>query len=385
MRRSVLAIALLALAPAAEAGEPPAPPRASETPAQRLAKVVAAFPAPSAKAAFEARLEVTQGGVRSGAATLCAAPDVLDGKPAWRATGDVDAASGGTRRVIRTVAWLAADLGVLKVECAVEDEGGPALVSTAVRDGDALRVTVRKGDEPAQTSTLEARGVVFCALLSHLLFLRQAPAEAAEYETTVYDPLAPAPALARGTLGVRGAAEWSGASRPTRTIWAVERRGAAETEFRLSPEREPLALFDHAEGQVMAKPGLLAPPPGSGIAPPASAREAASRFALGSSVGDLDLVMSALHLPSLHEAARRDGSRMSDAEFRAQVVAGVRANLRSMAREKAEPLVVKAAAAATETPEGDATKVAFGPPLGSMAFVTKRVGDGWYVVRLPGP
>jgi hypothetical protein len=50
-----------------------------------------------------------------------------------------------------------------------------------------------------------------------------------------------------------------------------------------------------------------------------------------------------------------------------------------------EPVVAKAVAAAVETPDGDAVKVALGAPLAGLEFVVKQVDAGWYLVRLPKP
>lgn len=173
-----------------------------EAPAEAARRVLAGFAAPSDTHAYAVDFDFYVGGGLLGGGKLAAAPEAVDGKAHWRTTESLTFGPDTAPQItVATRALMGGDLRLVeevrKRTAPAGDDG-----TTAARTEKGFHVTHAKGDKVEEKDHEAAPGAVSGGVATLVLFMRQVPVEAAEYEMSTWS--GEARAVQQRTLSVKG-------------------------------------------------------------------------------------------------------------------------------------------------------------------------------------
>jgi len=165
---------------------------------ERTARVRRALAEPARPLSFlgEIRLD----GTRVGSVMLAAEPTSVDGAPAWRVLESETIHVGAARIESEVTGFLGADLGVMRGEQIDKRPEGSFHVTYARKPG-GIETIAHTAKGPEAAVLLDAPEGALTGLVPVLLFLRDVPAEPAEYVLPGWDPrYAQSPKAGTGTF-----------------------------------------------------------------------------------------------------------------------------------------------------------------------------------------
>ena len=375
---------------------------ATLSPAEAFTKVVKAMPTPAAGEGYVFQGTVYMGERKLGPAEFRAVP-VRDGESVgWRLV-ELANLMGGTFRT-EQIALLTQELGLVRGALQTREQrrsaDGVVAQETKLewkRVASKIQAQVQCTGSEATTVELEAGGATLVGVGGVMLFAQYCPAEDARYEAEGFDASDigvegkdPRRAVtftvkAKGTYGERPAMVFERASETEGSSFVYV---DPETRAILAIERET------APGQPRMRVIANAPagPQSAFEGPATSAKEAAMRaaFALGAHhEGTLD---SIVHWPSVHEAMKsRLGENPPTVEaFRKRTVAAIMANLKKgdapPPAEQIRMVLESIMPTLKETPQKleGYTVVTFPEAFRNLQLKVGKVGEAWFLVRLPG-
>lgn len=364
----------------------PSPAPGVVSPIERARAVRAAFPAPSEKAGFTFEAEILFSGTPLGTATYSAKPTGTGEGARWEVieTASIAASPPRNAQDHRTIAALRRDLGLISYYRTVKSEGVPD-ETTGVTAGESGGFHVVRTGATSLSRPLEADSTLTATLAGLLVFLRQCPADAATYEMPVFS--SDSSQAVTGRIEVKGATplKLDGSSIPA--FFAIASLGDRVFEIFLSAEdRKPLAVGQPSKGVLFLGKGLRKPPephPIDTTKPPATAKEAGERFALGILVGDWEIVKSSIDWPALLENSRKtDKFEGTEADLQAKILESLKPSFKAFDRQRAEGIIGRAVSKATEVADGDVVEVRFGPPMDAFGYRAKARDKSWAIVEM---
>lgn len=173
-----------------------------EAPTEAARRVLAGFAAPSDANAYAVDFDFYVGGGLLGGGKLAAAPEAVDGKAHWRTTESLTFGPETAPQItVATRALMGGDLRLVEeVRKRTAPEGADG--TTAARTEKGFHVTYTKGDKVEEKDHEAHAGTVSGGVATLVLFLRQVPAEAAEYEMSTWS--GEARAVQQRTLTLKG-------------------------------------------------------------------------------------------------------------------------------------------------------------------------------------
>ena len=376
--------ALLGLAASARAGEPPPEPKRAQTDGERAESVLRSLKEPAEADAFTFECEMRSGGAVVGEARFAAAAGRFEGQPVWFVDEVAHVTTpGAASQTRRTGARLTQDLRLLHIEKEETAPGRETLKVEADRTPAGFAITEPKGADAPRKTTIEAPAGTTSTLAALTQFLRKCAAEPATYELQYFNLSRERVTAAKVEVKGKGALDVEGKALPA---WVATVDPDPDSHFDLyfDPSDRTLLVLDvPARGLKFAKKGLFsakAEPPLDTSKPPASAKEAGARFALGVLAGDLELFKSALDFPAMRTVEGFEGSL--DA-YTAKVVAAWKPAFRNVPRPQADGLARAGLVGAVETVRPDGTVlVVFGPTMPNVRYEARGKDGVWRIVRL---
>ena len=400
----VAAFSALVFPGAAPAGEPEKPDPA----AAAAAKVRAKLPVPQEEKglAFEAVCDLEIAGAYAGTLKLGVDVGEWKEKPVWLVTeervdgGGGDGGGGGTNRVTSSSLYLARDLTLLRGDWE-QTQGANALRFHFVRGEKGLevareRVVDGKTEElpklvvPVAADATWGRGAA-------LLFLKYAPAEAANYAL----PWVPmeaafpgtehetAPEVAPARVEAVGPAKFGEGKAAVDSWMAVLRNGNQVTEMHLSPkDRSLLGMERRLPTPERVVPKGTAPKTFEEDKPAATWKAAFLKFGYGYHLAVERWIVGAFHWPSAYDYDVKAGVwKKTDGEtidtYRKANVDEFLLKSKHRPRAEAAALLTMTLNTAREKTLPDGTVVlTTHPEFGGNVFHFKRVGDEWFIVGI---
>jgi hypothetical protein len=382
---SLLLAAAAALAPCVAHAE-------DATPADAGRKALAALAAPSDKHTYSTEVDLFVAGNLFGGGSFAAAPETVGDKALWRTTENVRIGSEATPQMTMSIRGLAgADLHIVEE---IREEKGPQGTETTktTRTEKGLHVSHTQGASSEEKDVEAAADTVSGGLPNLLLFLRQIPADAAEYEVAMWD--GDDRAVEKRRVSMKGAGRMKDESIgfDVEALWAVAASEKESIEIYVDPkDRALLGIHSVRQGLWITKKGLVKPKD-VGAAPdltkPAeSAKGAGAKFALGILTGNAAAVEASIHWPSWAAESAAQGQPMDEAMLKSFVMAAMQQGMQKFEVPMAWGIVKGAVDGAQEKAlEGGAVKVTLGAPMNTVKYKAKQVeGLGWLITSMEQP
>ena len=384
---AVLLLPVLTWAPTSRAGDGP--------PARDFEKTVAAFPAPSDALGFDVQGTVEAGSETVGTFRLAAAVEGEQEPVGWRLIEERRTTFDDVVLRLDARATASTSLDPTSGVLSEEDEYGDRLRHTWKEQAGAYRVETRSTSRQPMGRSAEKEGACLTTLAALVLFARLAAAEDATYETRLFHPdwnylEAERPFVATRLV----VSSTEGAEGSTHRLTAVQERARFEVVMdKTTRDLQTLTIRHENRPVLVLRPGADEEPdePTTDLfaAPSPTPRGCAARVALAFATVDAERFEAVIHWPTLRQdmAASITGE-VSDEAFRASILDQFRKQ-----GEGREPQPAEDARAflAQETPgfevatQGeDVAVVTLSEAWGRMRLTLCRVGEAWYLARLPG-
>lgn len=360
------------------------------SPAERGRLVRGGLPPPDAQQAFSFHGEALAAGTGAAAVVgtmrISAEPTSFEGTPAWLVTvvneGVGVCGASGKR------AWLAQDLGVLRLETDEPDpdqcsEPDPGAVRQRVvtRSANGYRTQVTGSGADARGLEIETAEAPVSTLGALLLFLRACPDLALAYEI----PYLEGDRIRTSSIEVEGMAPaFRGMDTEVAPLGWMARADGQRIECTQAERRPVMFGMGGMYGVlIFAEPGLLSVYDLSGISlPPASAQQAAWAYALATLRGDRNVLEQVLDFDALWTQAKVLGHSTEAGGFREELLAKLeRRRLALLPGERARILRVLTRGKGVEI-EGAGTRVKLYAPGEDFEVVAREGAAGWKVCTL---
>jgi len=362
------------------------------TPTDAGRKALAALAAPSDKHAYSTEVDLFVAGNLLGGGSFAAAPETVGDKTHWRTSEDVRIGSEAAPQQTLTVRALSgADLRL--VEETREEKSARGTESTkATRTEKGLHVTHTQGAASEEKDVEAAADTVSGGLPSLLLFLRQIPAGAAEYEVAMWD--GDDRAVEKRRVSMKGAGRMKDESIgfDVEALWAIAGSDKESIEIYLDPkDRALLGVHSVKQGLWITKKGLVKPKdagaPPDLTKPAESAKGAGTKFAMGMLTGNAAVVEASIHWPSWAAEMAAQGQPMGEEMLKSFAMANMQQGMEKFEVPMAWGIVKGAVAGAQEKAlEGGVVKVTLGAPMNTVKYKAKQVeGLGWLITSMDRP
>lgn len=307
---------LVLLSPWARAAE-------EDPPSRDYATTIAAFPAPTASAAYDVAGRIESKGAPVGTFRLAAGADSSGETPRWALVEERKTTFDAVSLERKARATADASLRPRHGSLREIDAFGEEIVHTWKTDGDGYRVETSSPSRRLMGRSASEAGSCLTSLAALVLFARLAPAASATYETRLFEPGWDYLEAEQPFLATRLILDRSGEAVRLR---AVQER--ATYEVLLDPKTRSLRrLIIREEGRpvLVLKPGPVAEGPTTTedlfAAPSPTPRGCAARVALAFATVDDQLFAAVIHWPTLRKnmqasitgtvTARPSGTRSS--------------------------------------------------------------------------
>jgi hypothetical protein len=385
MRRSpiaILVVAAAALVPALARAEGP-------TPAEAGRKALATFAAPSEKHAFAVDLELYLRGGRLGGGALSAAPEKTGEGTSWRATEAIRMGTEAMPYVAYTEsALLSGDLRVAE-QTRKETNSQGTRTTRAVRTEKGLHVTYTVGETVKESDVAAAAETISGGVAAVALFLRQAPAEAAEYEFTAWDGEARTVETLR--ISVKGLDRMKDAlpGLDVEALRAVVSGAKEGYEVYVDPkDRSVLGMRVPRLEFWLLRKGLAPATDAAGAIDPKKPADSAigvgRKLLLGALTSDGAAMEASFHWPSMAANRAASGTVVDEASVKSSVLSQMQLAKSNLDAETARGIVTMATQGAEEKAlEGGAVLVRFAPPMDKISYTARRFeGSGWLITDM---